>query len=664
MTQFDALFRDDGPLARLLPAYLRRVEQVDLTNAIGELLATEGAAGLFEAGTGTGKTLAYLIPALHRATVERRVIISTHTIALQQQLAEKDIPIAKEIDGESGLIMTAKGRSNYLCLLALEGQRHSITGARDEGLAAVQSWAMTTTSGDRSDLPFSYGRWGTIAVSHETCLGRSCGFFDKCFYFSMRKKLEKASVILVNHALFFADLCLKMDTEKETDASVLPTYESVIFDEAHRIPEVAAEAFTNSVSLRGLYMLLNKVNGAPDSSLDTLKNSATAQRLGDEFFGAFRSAAEKEFLIVREAEGSYAEIEQAGLKLITQLHAMENQIQQLVDETGTPEDQWRKALVRLNRSYRKELADVILSPDENRVLWGERAEQLGAGSITLHRTPIRLGEILTRTLWNCTLPRNVALLSATLTTEADFSYIKATLGLNRSTRTVIESASDSPFDFRNQSLIYTPALLVKPEDTTAYRHALVDEIVKLITASGGGAFIMLTSHRALLDVYLQLLALELPFPLMRQGDAPAARLVQKFKEMENAVLIGTFSLWEGIDVQGPALRLVVIDRLPFTVPDHPVARARAAKCYEEGEDWFNEVVIPQAVIRLKQGVGRLIRSESDYGVIAILDSRITQSRYGEVFMASLPGAPSTSEMEVVQTFYGRFNKNARTCPAT
>lgn len=655
MTSYLDIFSDTGPLAKILEMYRSRPEQAELAQAISELLESPDTAGLFEAGTGTGKTLAYLIPALQMATPQRKIVISTHTIALQNQLIEKDIPIAQQSLGTDKLVITAKGRSNYLCILALDAQIHGHATAHSGQLEAVRKWSVTTPTGDRSDLPFTFDHWRSIAVSHDTCLGRRCAFYDKCFYFKMKKKMEKASIILVNHALFFADLILKSESGTDNDIRVLPEYDSVIFDEAHHIPAVATDALTKTVSLRGLYNILRKINGSPAAGFNAIKQSGVVQIFGDDFFHKFTAAPEGEFLISREQENSFQELEDKGIRLVAELTRMNEHLESAADAALMPDSEWLKSLARWTRAFRDDFSDVLLTVDTNRVLWGERPNTLKAsGTVELHRTPIKPGDILRNLLWNRDLPRSAALISATLTTEADFSYIISALGLNQSNRTIIQSSSDSPFHYRSQCLIYTPEHLGAPENTPAYRHEMVDEVLKLITASGGGAFVLLTSHKALLDVYVQLLTLEIPFTILKQGDAPAGRLVQRFKENQNAVLLGTFSFWEGIDVQGPSLRLVVIDKLPFAVPDHPVSQAQGEKSYEDGGDYFNEFVVPQAVIRLKQGVGRLIRSETDYGVIAILDSRLTKSRYGEVFVGSLPGAPITSEIEDVQRFYERF----------
>ena len=656
MTSYLDIFHEDGPLAKILGMYRSRPEQAELAQEIGDLLERPDSVGLFEAGTGTGKTLAYLIPALQMATPQRKIVISTHTIALQNQLIEKDIPIARQTLGTDKLVITAKGRGNYLCILAMDGQTHGFGSSRSDQLEAVRKWSVTTPTGDRSDLPFTFDKWNTIAASHETCLGRRCAFYDKCFYFRMKKQLEKASIILVNHALFFADLILKSDPATDSDVRVLPDYDSVIFDEAHHIPAVASDALTRTITLAGLYGILRKVNANPSASHGVVRQSGIVQTLGEQFFRKFEAAPEREFLISREHENSFQEVEDRGMRLAAELSRMNDDLEKSAEAAVLPDSEWLKSLARWTRAYRDDLVEVLLNVDPDRVLWGERPNTMASvGSVELHRTPVRPGDLLREMLWNAQTPRSAALISATLTTEADFTYIISALGLNQSNRTIVQSSSDSPFHYRSQCLVYTPEHLGPPEDSTTYRHAMVDEVVKLVVASGGGAFVLLTSHKALLDVYVQLLTLEIPYTILKQGDAPAGRLVQRFKENQNAVLLGTFSFWEGIDVQGPSLRLVVIDKLPFAVPDHPVSQAQASKSYEDGGDWFNEFVVPQAVIRLKQGVGRLIRSETDYGVIAILDSRLTTSRYGEVFIGSLPGAPMTSEMDDVLRFYQRFS---------
>ncbi len=683
-TRIAGYFGAGGPLAQTLPLFTPRAQQVSVAEAVENALAQDGNVALIEAGTGVGKTLAYLIPALKRARPDRKIIISTHTLALQAQLAERDVPFVQSLDSPPPEAAVVKGRGNYLCLQDYDAARADLWTVGDPQFAQIGRWSQSSETGDVGELDFTYTGWGDIRANPDTCKGQECRFFDRCFYYRMRRAAQEASVLLVNHALFFSDLALRMGTTP--DARLLPDYDFVIFDEAHHLETAAAGAFGIAFSSSRLPALLEKVRRTArslDINTDRLKAIAAS---AEGLFAPFQQAGRPEFfvhdILTRETD---MEQSRGQVTLIGTL--LDNLALELLkqDTQGQPAlkdriDGLRRQCVRA----KEELSLLFGSDNPNFVRWGSLGRaQNRAPFATLNWTPISVAPILAEALWKEPRTVGAALISATLSTDGGFSYLRERLGLPpapdtaasvspnpparaRSRRkappTISETIVGSPFDYAQNCLLYIPRALPPPTDTPAYTAQAAEEMLALLEASGGGAFVLFTSHRALNSAYEILTQSDLPFAILRQGEMPNARLVETFKREQNAVLLGTQSFWEGVDVPGAGLRLVIIDRIPFAVPDSPLHKARVDSITQAGGDWFDEFALPQAQLKLKQGFGRLIRTADDRGVVAILDTRLVRKTYGGRFLRFLPPARRTSDIDDVRAFYTPHSEEKESVP--
>ena len=646
-------FEEAGLLSQALPGFLPRPQQITVAAAVEAAMTARGGIALIEAGTGVGKTLAYLIPALRRASPERKVVISTHTLALQGQLAEKDVPLIQSLWHKPFEAAVIKGRGNYLCLQDYDAATGDLLAISDPQFGRIGQWSRETEVGDVAELDFSYPGWMDIRANTDTCKGAECRFFDRCFYYKMRRAAQDASILLVNHALFFSDLVMR--ARGESDAKLLPDYSFVVFDEAHHLETAAAAAFGVAFSSGRLPTLIDKVRRTArqvDLNLDRLKAiEAQAQTL----FAPFAEGGRPEFF-VDEALGGRdglqgARTQVAGLGALLDGLATELLKQ---DTGGQPAlkdriDGLRRQCVRA----KEELSLLFLHDHENFVRWGSHATNRGrrGPATTLNWTPISVAPLLAESLWKAPRKVGAALVSATLSTGGGFGYVRERLGIPEDDPKITETVLGSPFDYETNCLFYIPAHMPPPSDDPGYMNRVTDEIIALVDAAGGGAFILFTSYRALNIVYEHLTQSDLPYPLLRQGEMPNARLVQAFKTEKNAVLLGTQSFWEGVDVPGMGLRLVIIDRIPFAVPDSPLHKARVDSITQAGGDWFRDFAMPQAQLRLKQGFGRLIRTQSDRGVVAVLDTRLIRKSYGSDFLRFLPPASRASEIEAVREFF-------------
>ena len=642
-----------GLLARALPGFAPRPQQLKVAAAVEAAMASRGGVALIEAGTGVGKTLAYLIPALRRATPERKVVISTHTLALQGQLAEKDVPLTQTLWPHPFEAAVIKGRGNYLCLQDFDAASGDLWAVGDAQFAQVGHWSRATQTGDVAELDFTYPGWMDIRANADTCKGAECRFFDRCFYYHMRREAQDASILLVNHALFFADLVMR--ARGESDARLLPDYDFVVFDEAHHLETAAAAAFGVAFSSGRLPGLIDKVRRAArqlDLNLDRLK---AIEAQGQALFEPFTQGRPEFF--VEDALGGRDGLQSARAQVSALGMLLDGLSTELLkqDTGGQPAlkdrvDGLRRQCVRA----KEELSLLFLHDHENFVRWGSHAPSRGrrGPATTLNWTPISVAPLLAEALWR--EPRRVgaALVSATLSTGGGFGYVRERLGIPAGDGKITETLVGSPFDYETHCLLYIPAHLPPPTDDQSYMHQVTEELIALIEASGGGAFVLFTSYRALNIAYEHLAQSDLPYPLLRQGEMPNARLVQAFKAEQNAVLLGTQSFWEGVDVPGMGLRLVIIDRIPFAVPDSPLHKARVDSITQAGGDWFRDFALPQAQLRLKQGFGRLIRTQTDRGVVAVLDTRLVRKSYGTEFLRFLPPARRATSIEEVRDFFG------------
>jgi ATP-dependent DNA helicase DinG len=650
-------FSRDGEISRVLPGFSPRPQQQTVAGVIEEAMAGRGGLAMIEAGTGVGKTLAYLIPTLRHARPDRKVVISTHTLALQGQLAEKDIPLVKTIWPKPFDADVIKGRGNYLCLMEYENAIGDLWTVGDPQYTEIGHWSRASETGDVAELPFTYPRWIEVQANSDTCKGQECRFYDRCFYYRMRRCAQEASILLVNHALFFADLTVR--ASGDPDAKLLPDYSFVVFDEAHHLESAAAAAFGVSFSsarLPGLMEKIRRNSHAFDLNFDRLERIETLNEL---LFQSYRELPRQEFFMKDARSGAD---DQADIAEIVDLigFTLDGLATDLLKQDTAGQSSLKDRVDGLRRQCaraKEDLAALFLSNLDNYVHWGAHTSGRRGQTTTLHLTPISVAPLLHDALWKEPRAVGSVLISATLSTGGGFDYVRQRLGIPPAEmllpahRAVTETIVGSPFDYARHCLLYIPEHLPVPADDPIYIEQLLEEIIALVEAAGGGAFLLFTSHRALNIAYERLEQSDLPYPLLRQGEMPNARLVQAFKEEQNAVLFGTQSFWEGVDVPGMGLRLVVIDRIPFSVPDSPLHKARVESITAAGGDWFRDFAMPQAQLRLKQGFGRLIRTETDRGVVAILDTRLVRKQYGKEFLRFLPPARRASEIQEVYDFF-------------
>lgn len=618
----ETIFGPGGALERALPGYEPRPEQAALAAAVESSLAT-GEHLLAEAGTGTGKSLAYLIPALESG---RRVVVSTATKALQEQLLTKDVPVAAAALGRDVRVAVLKGRQNYLCRHGLHGFEllggQLFPRAEDgEAFDAMRGWIETTETGDRAELEVEPPQtvWSEIAVGADRCLGRFCAFAGSCFSEAARERASHAELVIANHALYFADLGLRARTDSP---AVLPEHDAVIFDEAHRLEESAATWLGGRISGPVIHRLLRDVDRAcreasvpvPARAVDRV--DAAGRRLLAEV------APESGRRRLREIPAEPAE-------------ALAVRLGELAAALTGKKDEVDAVAARALRLAAD--VDACLETDDgNRVVWAEPD--------LLAWAPVDVGGALTELLWSG--DTTAILVSATLTAGGEFGFLRDRLGLTEAH----ELAVGSPYDFREQALLYLPHDLPDPRSPAALDRA-AEEAAALCRISGGRALVLTSSYRALEAVAAGIRRL-VPYEVLVQGEAPRERLLERFRNDVASVLVATSTFWQGIDVPGESLSLLVIDKLPFSAPGDPLVEARCERIAALGGDWFREYTLPAAVLQLRQGFGRLIRSHSDCGVIAILDPRLRSSPYGRAFLESLPSCPVTSERAAVVAFFG------------
>jgi ATP-dependent DNA helicase DinG len=622
-----ALFTAPDRLRTRLPDYAPRAGQAEMAQAVAEAIDAGGQSAhgqptrgrlVVEAGTGTGKTLAYLLPAL---ASHRKVIVSTATRYLQSQLAEKDVPLAQTILGRAVHTAVLKGRANYLCLHRLELTERSGDGYLARKLRALRSWAARTATGDLGefgDLADGDPLWPRITSTPDNCLGAECPLFDRCWVVAARRAANAADLVIANHYLLFADLTLRESGFGE----VLPGADAIVLDEAHKLPEIAGRFFGQAVSSRQLRDLARdgqaeiEALGADMPAVNMALNEAAAtERAFSEALGGVTGNRAWAEIATPARKAALAALGQALAALAAVLEPVAERSDQL------------KALTRRTAELAERLA-VVGREDAEHVSWLETRET----SWVWHSTPLDVATPFARAIESH--PGAWIFTSATLAVDGALGYFCARMGLDNVTRLVLPS----PFDYERNALLYAPDPMPVPA-APGFDEAVIEEATALITAAGGGAFVLCTSYRAVAR-YGQALAAAGFEPLV-QGTAPRAALLAAFRASAHAVLVATSSFWEGVDVRGTGLRLVIIDKLPFASPADPVLAARFAAMRAAGENPFMDYQLPQAVIALKQGVGRLIRDARDSGLLAICDPRLFTARYGGVIRASLPPMPVT-----------------------
>ena len=617
----DALFGSDGRLAGALAGFEPRAEQEALAVEVGEAL--ESCDHLVaEAGTGTGKSLAYLLPALLSG---RRVGVATATKALQEQLLTKDVPTAAAALGRRVRVAVLKGRQNYLCRKSLQGvdQLGGLFRTAEDAadFERLRDWIATTETGDRAELEFepSESLWAELSVGAERCAGRRCPLVKTCFAERARERAGEAELVIANHALYFADLALRTRSD---GAAVLPEHDAVVFDEAHRLEEAAAAWFGGRVSIARLRQLERDVERfcREESRTSPARPLAEVDRAGERFVGAFDPGSGRRRLTAADQ----AELEDHGLALASALGALAAAL------TGTGED--GDTLARRTLLVAEDVESCLALDDPDRVSWSEPGAVAWA--------PVDVSGLLRESLWES--ETTAILVSATL----DPRFVRRRLGLDDAR----ELALPSPYDYREQALVYVPGRLPEPR-SPGYYDRLADEIVALCRLSAGRALVLTSSYRAL-DELVERCANRLQFPVLRQGEAPRERLLERFRDDVDSILFATSTFWQGVDIQGESLSLLVIDKLPFAAPGDPLVEARCERIAREGGDWFGEYALPAAVLQLRQGFGRLIRGHGDEGVVAILDPRLHTRAYGRRFLEALPPAPVVAELSAVAGFFG------------
>src|SRR5271167_158940 len=619
----------------MIGGYEHRRGQLEMAEMVHEAFGKRHHA-IVEAGTGTGKTLAYLLPAICSG---RRVVVSTATKSLQEQLYQKDVPFLQKHFAPNWKVAVMKGRSNFLCLAKMHAiADQSILKGMEEldAVRQIRDWAKLTETGDRAELTFlpdDSELWSRIDARRDTCTGKRCPQFEQCFLTGMQNRAKEADLIIVNHHLFFADLALKQDDF----GSILPEYSAVVFDEAHEMEDVASDYFGQQISnfrfeelARDADQMMRLTHQGTPSLL------RRTQRIREKSRGFFDSFPAKEgrFPFSRnEREAFLEQNREAYDGLLDALKGLETEFAAL---TQKPEELLR--IARRSFEIRQEFAFLFESDEKNYVYWFERRNK----GVFLAATPIDVSQILRERLFEAF--DTVILTSATLTVGHRFEYIRQRLGLDHTK----ENALPHEFDYQSQALLYLPPKMPDVRDP-GFAAKAADEIVLLLEHSRGRAFCLFTSYVQMNDLF-ERVRHRVNFPLLLQGTAPRSILLERFKNTPNTVLFATSSFWQGVDVAGEQLSCVIVDRLPFAVPSDPIVAARVRALQEEGRNPFSEFQVPRAVLALKQGFGRLIRTKTDRGVLALLDTRISRMPYGKIFFESLPRYRRTHDLGEVERF--------------
>jgi ATP-dependent DNA helicase DinG len=631
----EGIFGPGGLLARAHPGYEFRPSQLEMACAAEEAFEKHQHV-VVEAGTGTGKTLAYLIPAIRSG---RRVVVSTATKSLQEQLFHKDVPFLQKHFAPNLKAALMKGRANFLCrekVHQMDGQAAFKGIDEVDWFAQIRDWEKLTETGDRSELGFlpdDAELWNRIDARSDLCTGQKCAEFQRCFITAMHQRAHEADLVIVNHHLFFADLALRQDDF----GSILPEYSAVVFDEAHEIEDVASDYFGRRLSSYRFEELARDT----ETTLRVLRIEAAPLR---RHLARVRERGRSFFENFPEREGRYpfgpaergAFLEQnreAYGELCSALKRVEAELSSL-----TPKPEEVLTLARRAADVRRELEFLLESREKSYVYWYERR---GRG-VFLAATPIDVSQILREQLFERF--DTVLLTSATLAVGGRFDYLKQRLGVLPAKERVLPQE----FNFREQALLYIPGAIPDVRDAS-FPTSAADQIARLLEITQGRAFCLFTSYAQMKDVH-ERVAGRVSFPLLLQGTAPRTALLERFRSTPNAVLFATSSFWQGVDVPGAQLSCVIIDKLPFAVPSDPVVAARVRALEEDGRNAFAEYQVPEAVLALKQGFGRLIRSKTDRGILAILDNRIRRMQYGRIFLESLPDYTTTQDLAEVARF--------------
>jgi ATP-dependent DNA helicase DinG len=630
------IFGPGGLLKQCMPqGYEHRRSQLEMAQVLENAFQKRQHA-IVEAGTGTGKTLAYLIPAIRSG---KRIVISTATKSLQEQLFSKDIPFLQKHFAPNLKVAVMKGRANFLCrskVHFMEGQ--PVLKGMDEvdWFSQIADWEKFTATGDRAELNFlpdDADLWHRLDARREACIGQKCPEFSNCFVTLMHQRAADADIVIVNHHLFFADLALRQDDF----GSILPEYDAVIFDEAHEIEDVAGDYFGRQTSnyrfeelARDAENTLRMMKEGPPS---LLRRASRIRERSRTFFEAFPPREGRSPFELAEREHFLEQNHETYDGVLQALKAFETEIAALPSK---PEEFLN--LARRSFELRKETEFLMESSEHNYVYWMDRRNK----GVFLAATPIDVSGILREHLFERF--DTVVLTSATLAVGGRFDFLKQRLGVP----VALEKVLPTEFDYKSQALLYIPNRMPDVRDA-GFSVKAAEEITRMLEITQGRAFCLFTSYNQMKDVYARVLQ-TVDFPLLLQGTSPRPALLEKFRNTPNAVLFATASFWQGVDVPGDQLSCVIVDRLPFAVPSDPIVAARVKTLQEEGRNAFSEYQVPEAVLALKQGFGRLIRARTDRGVLAILDNRIERMQYGKIFIASLPDYSITRDIQEVERF--------------
>lgn len=631
-----AIFGPGGFLDKsMIGGYEHRPAQLQMAEAVDDAFENHHHA-ILEAGTGTGKTLAYLLPAL---TSGRRVVVSTATKSLQEQLYQKDVPFLQKHFAPNWKVAVMKGRSNFLCLAKTHAMADQpvLKGMEEvDAFRQIQDWSKLTETGDRAELSFlpdDSDLWSRIDARRDTCTGKKCPQFNQCFLTRMQTRAKEADLIIVNHHLFFADLALKHDDF----GSILPEYSAVVFDEAHEMEDVASDYFGQQISnfrfeelARDADQMMRLTRQGTPSLLRRTQRIREKTRA---FFDAFASKEGRFPFARNEREAFLEQNREAYDALLNALKGLETEFAAL---TTKPEELLN--IARRSFDIRQEFSFLFESNERNFVYWFERRNK----GVFLAATPIDVSQILREHLFEAF--DTVILTSATLTVAGRFEFIRHRMGVDHAK----EIQLPPEFDYQQQALLYLPQRMPDVRDP-GFAPKAADEIVSLLELSQGRAFCLFTSYAQMNDLFERVQA-RVDFSLLRQGTAPRSALLERFKTTPNSVLFATASFWQGVDVPGDQLSCVIVDRLPFAVPSDPIVAARVRALEDEGRNPFSEFQVPEAVLALKQGFGRLIRTKTDRGVLALLDTRISRMQYGKIFLESLPRYRRTHDLGEVERF--------------
>lgn len=646
------IFGQGGLISRAHDNYEYREGQIKMAEAIVAAF-TDKKHLIVEAGTGTGKTLAYLVPAIAESLKKnKRIIISTGTKNLQEQLMDKDIPFLQKILPNTRKFKAAymKGRSNYACLYRLNasGDQPILDGVNQiDHFRHVVEWSRETKTGDRAELtylPENLSFWNRVNAHSDRCIGQKCPDFEPCFITRMRTNADNADIVIVNHHLFFADL----NVRGNQFGKVIPDYGAVIFDEAHLIEDIAADYFGLQVSNFRIDEIVRDANELPITDALTtsaiMRTSTRINGFSEQFWLRFTQArgAEGRYPLLADAFSTRTSSGEEHLTALGETYqSLDENLKRLETEIDVYSEKMPEAdsVVRRIKQTRNDLDFIVKQADRNFVYWLERR---GRG-IFLQASPVDVSELLQEKLFKKV--ETCVLTSATLSTNGSFNFIRDRLGLAQSKTTTL--VAPSSFDHEKQAILYLPKAMPDPR-SPEFLQVAANEIIKILQVTRGHAFVLCTSNQSMTALF-ELVSSRIGYPCFLQGSMSKTGLLDKFRSTPNAVLFATSSFWQGVDVRGEQLSCVIIDKLPFAVPTDPLVQARTKFIDENGGRSFNDYSVPQAIISLKQGIGRLIRSKTDHGVIAILDPRLRTKGYGRDFLQSLPRMRITSELNDLQS---------------